>query len=99
MKMPLFSIITGTLALLLSGAQADRKLTITCEAAYPAVLAGDKQTNYLKVGLTGFERASDKERSPVNVALVLDRSGSMSGAGRGGRERNNRGREPLWRAD
>ncbi len=81
MKMPLIAIITGAVTLLLSGAQADsKKLTLTCQAAYPAVLAGEKHTNYLKVGLTGFERPSEKERSPVNIALVLDRSGSMAGA-------------------
>lgn len=50
--------------------------------AQPVMLAADKsQTTTLKVGLTGFEiqRGGD-ERSPVNVAIVLDKSGSMSGA-------------------
>jgi Ca-activated chloride channel family protein len=38
------------------------------------------QTTYLKVGLTGFRMPSGKDRPPVNVAIVLDKSGSMSGA-------------------
>ncbi|QDV61170.1 vWA domain-containing protein [Crateriforma conspicua] len=45
----------------------------------PTIKSGAKQTNYLRVALTGFDMPSDKERPPVNVALVLDRSGSMSG--------------------
>lgn len=41
--------------------------------------AGEKQTTYLKVGLTGFSLPSTAKRAPVNVAIVLDKSGSMSG--------------------
>ncbi|WP_146374016.1 vWA domain-containing protein [Symmachiella macrocystis] len=47
--------------------------------AQPTLLAGKKQTAYLKVGLTGFKFQSDKKRPSVNVALVLDKSGSMKG--------------------
>ena len=45
----------------------------------PVLLANKKQTTYLKVGMTGFALASEHVRPPVNVAIVLDRSGSMSG--------------------
>jgi len=55
--------------------------------AQPTLIAGKKQTAYLKVGLTGFKFQSDKERPSVNVALVLDKSGSMKG------EKINRARE------
>ncbi|MGY8690836.1 MAG: vWA domain-containing protein, partial [Verrucomicrobiales bacterium] len=55
------------------------KLDVRCQTSNPALVAGKKQTTYIKVGLTGFERASESDRSPVNIALVLDRSGSMSG--------------------
>ncbi|MDR0608559.1 MAG: VWA domain-containing protein [Planctomycetaceae bacterium] len=41
--------------------------------------AGKKQTVCLKVGIKGFELKSEKERAPINVALVIDRSGSMQG--------------------
>jgi len=45
----------------------------------PVMKADEKQTAFLKVGLTGFELKDSGERSPVNVCLVIDRSGSMSG--------------------
>jgi Ca-activated chloride channel family protein len=48
--------------------------------AQPVLLADAKQTTYLKVGLTGFKMPSESKRAPINVALVLDKSGSMSGS-------------------
>jgi Ca-activated chloride channel homolog len=47
--------------------------------AQPTLLAEKKQTTFVKVGLTGFKMASKGNRAPVNVSLVLDKSGSMSG--------------------
>ncbi|MBW1807100.1 MAG: VWA domain-containing protein [Deltaproteobacteria bacterium] len=47
--------------------------------SHPLMLAEKKQTAYLKIGLTGVAVARELERPPVNVAIVLDRSGSMSG--------------------
>ena len=47
--------------------------------AQPVLKAGQKQTTFLKVGLTGFTMKDTEQRTPVNVALVLDRSGSMAG--------------------
>ena len=41
--------------------------------------AGEKQTTWLRVGLEGFRIESEKKRAPVNLAIVLDKSGSMSG--------------------
>ena len=48
--------------------------------AQPTLLANKKQTTYVKVGLTGFKMSSKAKRTPINVALVLDKSGSMSGS-------------------
>lgn len=47
----------------------------------PTMLIGEdgKSVNYLRIGLTGFELPSEKERMPVNVAIVIDKSGSMQG--------------------
>ena len=45
----------------------------------PTLPADKKQVTYLKVGLTGFSIENGAQRTPVNVALVLDRSGSMQG--------------------
>lgn len=47
--------------------------------AQPTLLAEKKQTTFVKVGLTGFKMVSKGDRTPVNVSLVLDKSGSMSG--------------------
>ncbi len=46
--------------------------------ANPYLEAGKKNVTYLKVGLTGFE-VLDRDRTPVNVALVIDKSSSMNG--------------------
>ncbi len=48
--------------------------------AHPKVPADKKYTTYLKVGLVGFQQKEKLTRPPVNVAIVLDRSGSMAGA-------------------
>ena len=46
----------------------------------PVVLAGQKQKAFLQVALTGFALQADRERAPANIAIVLDKSGSMQGA-------------------
>ena len=38
-----------------------------------------KEENYLRIALTGFELPNEEERQPVNVAIVIDKSGSMQG--------------------
>lgn len=38
-----------------------------------------KGENFVRIGLTGFELPSAEERLPVNVAIVVDKSGSMRG--------------------
>lgn len=43
------------------------------------LLAGEKQTAYLRVALTGGAVSGVPYRAPLNVALVIDRSGSMAG--------------------
>ena len=40
---------------------------------------GAKQQNYLLIALNGCEPKRSDNRNPVNVAFVIDRSGSMSG--------------------
>src|SRR6187431_1044229 len=45
----------------------------------PTMLAEKKQTAFVKVGLTGFKLGGKDKRAPVNVAIVLDKSGSMTG--------------------
>lgn len=45
----------------------------------PTMQAGKKQQAFVKVGLTGFKLDGKGKRAPVNVAIVLDKSGSMGG--------------------
>ncbi len=45
----------------------------------PTMKSDQKQINYLRIALTGFALDPAKDRPPVNVALVLDHSGSMAG--------------------
>lgn len=55
-----------------------REVEMTAAISTPVVKAGAPQTAYVKVRLHGFEIEAS-ERAPVNVAIVLDKSGSMSG--------------------
>lgn len=52
---------------------------ITAELSHPYVLSGESQRVYLKVALRGAKPDAGKQRPSVNLALVLDKSGSMSG--------------------
>jgi len=54
-------------------------VTVTVETDKPVALAGQKQTAYLRIGLTGCPAEIMEKRTPVNVAIVIDKSGSMSG--------------------
>ncbi len=58
-------------------ARAD-KVKLNVAMGTPVLLAGRAQKAFLKVGLTGFE-LQNESRVPVNIAIVLDRSGSMAG--------------------
>jgi len=65
-------------ALLAPGASA-RQIHLNVAMDKPLLLAGEKQTAHIRVGLTGFTMETGDKRTPVNVAIVLDKSGSMSG--------------------
>jgi Ca-activated chloride channel family protein len=59
--------------------QESHKVHMEAAMGSPLALADRAQTAYLKVGLVGFSRLAAGQRPPVNLALVLDRSGSMDG--------------------
>lgn len=60
--------------------QGTQQVNLNVALGSPVVLAGAKQTAVVKVALTGAQIDSERQRTPVNVAIVLDRSGSMAGA-------------------
>jgi Ca-activated chloride channel family protein len=69
------------IGLLAASAQAKgaEQVQVDVAVAKPYLLAGQKQTTYLRVGLTGIPIKNVEQRTPVNVAIVLDKSGSMTG--------------------
>jgi Ca-activated chloride channel family protein len=57
-----------------------KQVKLEVAMAEPLILAEKKNTTFIKVGLTGFNFTKDDgDRAPVNVAIVLDKSGSMDG--------------------
>ena len=56
----------------------DLDITFDVEVGEPLMIAGQEQTAYIKITLGGFALPA-ANRPPINLALVLDRSGSMSG--------------------
>ena len=55
------------------------QLSLDAAMAKPVMLAGEKQTAYLRVALQGFSLEEPGCRPPVNIAIVIDKSGSMTG--------------------
>ncbi|MCC6699262.1 MAG: VWA domain-containing protein, partial [Candidatus Hydrogenedentes bacterium] len=75
----LVSICAGLAILLASGSALAAQARLDANLATPVLLEGGKQTAYLRVALTGQPLPSAEKRTPVNVAIVVDRSGSMQG--------------------
>ena len=56
-----------------------QKLLLDATPGFAVLKAGEKQQAWMRVGLKGFHLQQAAERAPINVAIVLDRSGSMQG--------------------
>ncbi|PID62863.1 MAG: hypothetical protein CR974_02850 [Gammaproteobacteria bacterium] len=69
--------IAGYVAAEIKPVASETAVSITAQLAYPIMLKSAEE-NYLKISLTG-KALVERKRSPLNVALVIDRSGSMSG--------------------
>jgi Ca-activated chloride channel homolog len=54
-------------------------VSLELSLAHPLLAETGLQTTYLRVGLSGYEPADQGSRPLVNAALLIDRSGSMSG--------------------
>ena len=66
------------LMLSLVPAHADKPLALEARLGQTVMKAGATQRNFLRVAVGGCEREKT-DRTPVNVAFVIDRSGSMQG--------------------
>ena len=76
-------IVAALVALTMLPVQAKgsdgRQVYLDVAVGTPLMLAGQRQTAFVKIALTGFDIPHESRRTPVNVAIVLDKSGSMSG--------------------
>jgi len=64
---------------IIAGAAHAKTVKVKAGLATPIMQADSETTAFLRVALTGFELDSELKRPPLNVALVLDQSSSMSG--------------------
>ncbi|KAB2912297.1 MAG: VWA domain-containing protein [Hyphomicrobiaceae bacterium] len=60
-------------------AGAGEPLTLEARLAEPAMKGGEGQRNFLRVAINGCRPEPAQNRTLVNVAFVIDRSGSMHG--------------------
>ncbi len=75
-----FRIVTAAVfAIVLTGIVPAQELFVETSVSNPWMLADTTNTAYIKISLTGFDMGEREARTPVNVAIVLDRSGSMDG--------------------
>ncbi len=66
-------------ALLLSTTVFAERIKLEVSPSHEVLPSSKTQTVYLKIGLTGFALATHHQRPAANIAIVLDRSGSMRG--------------------
>jgi len=65
---------------LTTAAMADnQQVKVDVSPVHGVLKAGEKQTTWIRVGLEGFKLEGDRKRASVNLAIVLDKSGSMKG--------------------
>ncbi|MFU8781216.1 MAG: vWA domain-containing protein [Kiritimatiellia bacterium] len=75
------NIWMGTVAAMLLAVVPVRAslVTLKVDMTNPLLEAGATRTVVLKVALAAAERRAESQRPPVNMALVIDKSGSMQG--------------------
>ncbi|WP_027857766.1 vWA domain-containing protein [Marinobacterium jannaschii] len=73
----LFAVVISLLTL--SGAVSASDLKLGVNLATPVMETGKQQSAFVKISLEGIEKGGVTKRLPANVAIVLDKSGSMNG--------------------
>jgi Ca-activated chloride channel homolog len=63
-----------------TAAAAEPQIKLGAEPIQTVLLEGEDGRTYLRVSVEGIPYAEEKARTPVNVALVIDKSGSMTGS-------------------
>ncbi len=66
-------------AVFMTASAEARTIDLQVNLGTPVMEAGKNQKTFLKIGLKGFDLPQESDRAPVNLAIVLDRSGSMAG--------------------
>ncbi len=73
------ALLVATLPSLAQTETQMQEVQLDLSLATPVMTAQTPQKAYIKVSLDGFELAGQSDRTAANVAIVLDRSGSMGG--------------------
>jgi len=81
MKSTLYKLVVLVL-LSVSTVGMAKTIELTAELDRPVLMADEEQTVYLRVGLRGCPSEIFEHRAPVNVAIVIDKSGSMNSCGK-----------------
>jgi Ca-activated chloride channel family protein len=72
--------LVGACGFLHASTASASQVTLQVGVSHPTLLANKKQTTFVRIALTGTDIEQGIKRPPVNVSLVIDNSGSMSGS-------------------
>ncbi len=72
-------VLLIVVSMFLTTSASARTIDLQVNLGTPVMEAGKNQKTFLKIGLKGFDLLEESDRAPVNMAIVLDRSGSMAG--------------------
>lgn len=74
-----YAVLATVMTLVVAAGAQAKQIGLDVAVGTPVLQAGEKQTAYLRVAMTGFDMDGPSRGTPVNVAIVLDKSGSMQG--------------------